>query len=57
MTAPCLRKTYFDRIAAPKTLSILETAGHCLIETPGIHQLADVLTDVHDRVTASACES
>jgi hypothetical protein len=39
---------------APKTLVILDSAGHCPIETPGIHQLIEVLGDVRDQVAAVA---
>jgi alpha-beta hydrolase superfamily lysophospholipase len=36
-TAMSLR--FFDRIAAPKRLVLLENAGHFPVETPGAHQL------------------
>jgi alpha-beta hydrolase superfamily lysophospholipase len=34
---------FFDRIAAPKELVLLEGAGHFPVEAPGVHQLAEAL--------------
>jgi alpha-beta hydrolase superfamily lysophospholipase len=40
-TAMSLR--FFDRIAAPKELVLLEGAGHFPVEEPGVHQLVDAI--------------
>lgn len=40
-TAMSLR--FFDRIAAPKELLLLENAGHYPVESPGAHQLVDAI--------------
>jgi alpha-beta hydrolase superfamily lysophospholipase len=40
-TAMSLR--FFDRIAAPKELVLLENAGHFPVEPPGAHQLVDAI--------------
>ncbi|TQM06371.1 alpha-beta hydrolase superfamily lysophospholipase [Pseudonocardia kunmingensis] len=40
-TAMSLR--FFDRIAAPKELVLLEGAGHFPVEAPGVHQLVDAI--------------
>jgi alpha-beta hydrolase superfamily lysophospholipase len=52
-TPPRLSIRFFDRIAAPKELVLLDNAGHYPIETPGVHQLADALEALHGRVTAA----
>ncbi|XVQ09352.1 alpha/beta hydrolase [Spirillospora sp. CA-255316] len=39
-----LSRPFFDRIAAPKRLVLLDGAGHYPVEEPGIRQLADALT-------------
>jgi hypothetical protein len=44
-TAMSLR--FFDRIAAPKELVLLENAGHYPVEAPGTHQLLDAVAPVH----------
>jgi alpha-beta hydrolase superfamily lysophospholipase len=49
-----LSQVFFDRIAAPKTLVILDNAGHYPIETPGIHQLIHMLGEVGDKIAAIA---
>jgi alpha-beta hydrolase superfamily lysophospholipase len=41
-TAMSLR--FFDRIAAPRELVLLENAGHYPVEAPGAHQLLDAIT-------------
>lgn len=43
-TAMSLR--FFDRIAAPKELVLLEGAGHFPVETPGAHGLVDAIAGV-----------
>jgi alpha-beta hydrolase superfamily lysophospholipase len=49
-----LSQVFFDRIASPKTLVSLDNAGHCPIETPGAHQLVELLSQVRARVVAPA---
>lgn len=44
-TAMSLR--FFDRIAAPKELVLLENAGHYPVEAPGTYQLLDAVAPVH----------
>lgn len=34
---------FFERIAAPKELVLLEGAGHYPVESPGAHQLVDAI--------------
>ncbi|MFD6161290.1 alpha/beta hydrolase [Nocardia sp. NPDC060256] len=41
---------FFDRIAAPKHLLVLEEAGHYPIEDPGIRQLVMALADIQHQV-------
>jgi alpha-beta hydrolase superfamily lysophospholipase len=43
---------FFDRIAAPKHLVVLDNAGHYPVEAPGIHQLARALGDIRDQVVS-----
>lgn len=49
-----LSRTFFDRIAAPKRLVVLDGAGHFPVETPGIHQLANAFAELHDRLVAGS---
>nr|WP_280253838.1 alpha/beta hydrolase [Nocardia abscessus] len=44
-----LSQAFFDRIAAPKRLVVLEAAGHYPVETPGIHQLADAFIEIREQ--------
>jgi alpha-beta hydrolase superfamily lysophospholipase len=46
-TAMSLR--FFDRIAAPKELVLLEGAGHYPVEAPGVHQLLDAIEKAFGR--------
>ncbi|MEU1548660.1 alpha/beta hydrolase [Nocardia sp. NPDC005745] len=46
-----LSQAFFDRIAAPKRLVVLDAAGHYPVETPGIHQLADAFAEIRDELT------
>lgn len=41
---------FFDRIAAPKHLLVLDGAGHYPVEDPGIRQLATALAEIQHRV-------
>jgi alpha-beta hydrolase superfamily lysophospholipase len=52
-TPPSLSIRFFDRIAAPKELVLLENAGHYPVETPGVHQLADALEQLRGRIAAT----
>lgn len=45
---------FFDRIAAPKKLVLLENAGHYPVETPGVYQLADALEEIRDRIGSTS---
>jgi hypothetical protein len=47
-----LSRAFFDRIAAPKRLVVLDAAGHYPVETPGIHQLADAFAEIRDELTS-----
>ena len=38
-----LSMRFFDRIAAPNQLVLLDDAGHFPVESPGIHQLVEVI--------------
>ncbi|GAA2852865.1 lysophospholipase [Actinoplanes cyaneus] len=49
-TPPELSIRFFDRIAAPKELVLLQNAGHYPVEAPGVHQLADALEEMRDRI-------
>jgi len=49
-TPPRLSIRFFDRIAAPKDLVLLDNAGHYPVETPGVHQLADALEQLRSKV-------
>ncbi|ONM48901.1 alpha/beta hydrolase [Nocardia donostiensis] len=48
-----LSETFFNRIAAPTKLIVLDNAGHYPIETPGIHQLVRALADLREEVGSS----
>jgi alpha-beta hydrolase superfamily lysophospholipase len=41
---------FFDRIAAPKSLVVLEGCGHFPIEEPGLTQLMQAVAELRDRV-------
>lgn len=43
---------FFDRIASPKSLVILEGCGHFPIEEPGVSQLMAAVAEVRDRILA-----
>ncbi|MEW2354259.1 alpha/beta hydrolase [Spirillospora sp. NPDC029432] len=45
-----LSRPFFDRIAAPKRLVLLEGAGHYPVEEPGVHQLADALASLRNDI-------
>lgn len=47
-----ISKPFFDRIAAPKSLVILEGCGHFPVEEPGLGQLMDAMAGLRDRVLA-----
>lgn len=47
-----LSRAFFDRIAAPKRLIVLDAAGHFPVETPGIHQLANAFAEIHERLVS-----
>lgn len=47
-----LSEMFFERIAAPKRLTVLDNAGHYPVETPGIYQLARTLADLHSEVAS-----
>ncbi|MET9027181.1 alpha/beta hydrolase [Nocardia sp. NPDC004168] len=51
-TPLALSQSFFDRIAAPKRLVVLDAAGHFPVETPGIHQLADAFAEIRDRLVS-----
>ncbi|WP_225730322.1 MULTISPECIES: alpha/beta hydrolase [unclassified Nocardia] len=46
-TPLAVSRMFFDRIAAPKHLLVLDRAGHYPVEDPGIRQLATALADIH----------
>ncbi|WP_405166547.1 alpha/beta hydrolase [Nocardia sp. NBC_01499] len=52
-TPLAVSRMFFDRIAAPKQLFVLEQAGHYPVEDPGIRQLATALADIHDQVATT----
>ncbi|MFF2551697.1 alpha/beta hydrolase [Nocardia sp. NPDC058058] len=45
-TPLAVSRSFFDRIAAPKTLLVLPDSGHYPIETPGLEQLARAFDEV-----------
>ncbi|MEU4313450.1 alpha/beta hydrolase [Nocardia sp. NPDC024068] len=45
-----LSEKFFERIAAPKRLTVLDNAGHYPVEAPGIHQLVRALADLHAEI-------
>ncbi|BDT99777.1 alpha/beta hydrolase [Nocardia sputorum] len=47
-----LSQAFFDRIAAPKRLIVLDAAAHYPVERPGIYQLADAFTEIRDQLVA-----
>lgn len=53
-TPVSLSRAFFDRIAAPKRLIMLDNAGHYPIEQPGIGQLVRALTELRDRFVSDA---
>jgi alpha-beta hydrolase superfamily lysophospholipase len=50
-TPMALSMPFFERIAAPKQLVILDNCGHMPIESPGVDQLADVCRTVLDQLS------
>ncbi|MBF6336683.1 alpha/beta hydrolase [Nocardia abscessus] len=51
-TPLCLSRAFFDRIAAPKRLVVLDAAGHYPVEAPGIHQLADAFIEIREQLAS-----
>jgi hypothetical protein len=47
-----LSERFFERIAAPKKLTVLVGAGHYPIETPGIHQLTRALAELRTEIAS-----
>ncbi|MEU1982820.1 alpha/beta hydrolase [Nocardia sp. NPDC019395] len=47
-----LSQMFFQRIAAPKRLTVLDNAGHYPVETPGIHQLVRTLAELRAEVSS-----
>ncbi|WP_063126094.1 alpha/beta hydrolase [Nocardia fusca] len=47
-----LSEQFFDRIAAPKKLTVLAGAGHYPVETPGIHQLTRALAELRTEIAS-----
>ncbi|MEV0105888.1 alpha/beta hydrolase [Nocardia sp. NPDC050799] len=45
-----LSAQFFERIAAPKKLTVLAGAGHYPIETPGIHELTRALAELRTEI-------
>lgn len=45
-----LSERFFERIAAPKKLTVLAGAGHYPIEPPGIHQLTRTLAELRTEI-------
>ncbi|MGW0005336.1 alpha/beta hydrolase [Nocardia grenadensis] len=52
-----LSELFFERIAAPKKLTVLAGAGHYPIESPGIHQLTRALAELRAEITARGAGS
>ncbi|MFE3051840.1 alpha/beta hydrolase [Nocardia sp. NPDC059239] len=52
-TPLALSETFFDRLAAPKHLVVLDDAGHYPVEDPGIRQLTTALADIHHQIAAA----
>ncbi|MEU1954641.1 alpha/beta hydrolase [Nocardia rhamnosiphila] len=49
-TPPSSSAQFFERIAAPKKLTVLAGAGHYPIETPGIHELTRALAELRTEI-------
>jgi pimeloyl-ACP methyl ester carboxylesterase len=43
VTLACDLLRFFDRLAAPKKLVLVEGAGHFPVEAPGAHQLLEAI--------------
>ncbi|WP_433566828.1 alpha/beta hydrolase [Nocardia sp. CA-151230] len=52
-TPLAVSRTFFDRIAAPKHLLVLDQAGHYPLEASGIRQLTTALADIHRQVAVT----
>lgn len=51
-TAPILSQPFFNALACEKRFVLLENAGHCPVEAPGVHQLADAMADTIARAVS-----
>ncbi|MBF6465761.1 alpha/beta fold hydrolase [Nocardia beijingensis] len=52
-----LSQAFFDRIAAPKRLIVLDTAAHYPVEPPGIYQPAEAFAEIrHQLVTGPVAD-
>jgi pimeloyl-ACP methyl ester carboxylesterase len=51
-TPVSISRPFFDRIASPKSLVLLEGCGHFPVEEPGLTQLMNAVADERARVLA-----
>ncbi|MGI5171592.1 alpha/beta hydrolase [Spirillospora sp. CA-253888] len=49
-TPVALSRAFFDRIAAPKQLKVLDNAGHYPVEEPGVRRFADAFDLLRDAI-------